>query len=272
MKNVTTTKVFNEKGQTLIIIFVLMVAALAIGVAASSRFVKGIRNITQSDQSTRAVAVAEAAIEHLLLLPISTLEDYALNGTCTTDCYLEITGADGQTLVANVTLSRLGNSSDPYVVDLSTTETAQVNLQSYPSAQNIYICWDAGDMSVTGIYIHGNTGSVEADSFSYNPTTTTHADNNFSLATPLFGYANCITIASVADSQMLRLKSVYDESTAVVIPATGQSLPTQGVLIESTGVAGSAEKTVSVIITDPVLPPQFDYVIYQKSATEPLSN
>ena len=81
-----------------------------------------------------------------------------------------------------------------------------------------------------------------------------------------------MVVPTTDDSVMLRFKAVYEENIAVVIPEVGEVLPTQGILIESVGAAGDVTKTVTVIITDPVLSSQFDYVLYQKSTTEPLSN
>lgn len=262
----------NEQGQTLVVVFMLMVVALTIGIAIASRYVQTLHIITESDNSSRALAVAEAAVEHVLLLPLSTLEDYAQNGTCTTDCYLEITSADGQTVSASVELSKLGNSTEPFLIDLEVDTTQQVNLMGYPDGEDITVCWNTGDMSITTLLIYGTTGDYEADAYSYNPTTTSHSDNNFDIAAPSFGYDNCFVINSQTDPAMLRLKAYYEEGPAVIIPSTGNALPTQGILIESTGTAGDAQKKVVVIITDPILPSVFDYVLYQKSETEPLSN
>ena len=262
----------DQSGQTLVVIFMLMVIALTIGVALASRYIKTLHVLTETDNSARALAVAEAAVEHILLLPISTLEDYAQNGTCGSDCYLEITSADGQVVSANVELSKLGNSTEPFLIDLAIDSTYQINLVGYPDNQDVSVCWNTADMSVTTMFIHGTIGNYAADAFSYNPTTTTHGDNNFDIAAPSFGYSNCFTINSQTDPAMLRIKAYYQEGPAVVIPSSGNALPTQGILIESIGTAGVAEKKVVVIITDPILPPIFDYVLYQKSTTQPLSN
>lgn len=262
----------NEKGQTLVIIFVLMVISLSIGIASSARFISTLSGITQSDQGSRALGVAEAAIERILQLPVSTLDDYIVNDNCTSDCYLEITAADGSSLVANVALSRLGESSEPFVLELNQTATTQVNLVGYPQGQDITICWDSSLMSVSGLYIYGTQGSYQADSFAYNPGGSPNSENGFDIATASGGYNNCFTIVAQADSNMLRLKSLYDDNLAVVIPASGQTIPQQGILIESTGTAGRAVKKVSVIISDPYLPILFDYALYQKSASVPLSN
>jgi len=262
----------NQNGQTLIIVFMMMVIALTIGISISSKYIKSLSILSKSDNSARALAVAEAAIEHVLLLPIATLEDYAQNGTCGANCYLEITSGEGQVITATVELSKLGNTTDPFLVDLEQTGSSQVNLAGYPDNTNLNVCWNGVDMSVQSIFIHGTQGSYSADSMAYNPTSTTHGDNNFDMAAPLLGYSHCFTFNSQTDPAMLRLKAVYEDGSIVVIPSGGASLPTQGILMESTGTAGSSQKKVSVIITDPILPALFDYTVYQRSTTEPLSN
>lgn len=262
----------NESGQTLLIIFLLMVISLTIGIAVSNRFIKGARNITQTDQASMAVAVAEAAIEHILLLPVTTLESYADNGNCTTDCYLEITDANNNALIANVALTRLGNSSEPFIMDLALDDSAQVNLATYPGGADINICWNSGVMSVSAIYIYGTLGDYEADSYSYNPIGSSNSGNGFETATANFGYANCFVIVAEENSVMLRIKPYYEENIALIVPPSGVTLPQQGILIESTGTVGSTVKKVSVIIADPKLSTYFDYSLYQKSPSAPLSN
>jgi len=262
----------KQEGQTLVIVFVMMVLALSIGIAVSSKYIKTVGIISRGDNTARAHAAAEAAIEHILLLPISTLENYAQNGTCGADCTLQIDSGDGQTITATVELSRLGNSSDPFLVELSEDSSSQVSLTGYQDNTNLSVCWNESNMSVQSIFIHGTQGDYDAESMSYNPTTTTHSDNNFDMASPAMGYNHCFTFNSQTDPAMLRMKAVYQEGSVMVIPSGGANLPTQGILIESIGVAGQSEKKVSVIITDPILPTNFDYVLYQKSTTEPLSN
>jgi hypothetical protein len=262
----------GQEGQTLVIVIVLMIIALSIGIAISSKYIRGLKNISQTDQSSKSIGIAEGAIENILILPIATIEDYAANGTCGAACHMEITDANGQLLTADVDLSILGNTSEPFLVELKKDQTTQVNLTGYPSGQDLTVCWNQEDMSVSGLYLYGTVGDYQADAYAYNPTTTTHGDNNFDLANPLFGYSNCFVIAALDNSAMLRLKAYYQEGVALVIPASGAALPTQGILIESTGKAGTTEKTVSVIITDPILPSQFDYSLMQKDPSQPLSN
>lgn len=261
----------NEKGQTLIIIVLLMIVSLSIGVGISSRFIKRVRNVAQVDLASRSLAVADASLEHVLLIPATTLESYATNGNCGTDCFLQITGDDNVVSTSTVTLSRLGNSSDPFIVDLSTTDSSQVSLLGYPTGQNISVCWNNSAMSVIALYVHGTVGSYGTDAYAYNSSSSSYS-NGFGTASSGNGYTNCFTFAAKANSVMLRLKAVYSDGSSAVIPSGGNTLPTQGILAEATGTTGNTVKKVSVIITDPLLPGIFDYALYQTSTTETLSN
>ena len=83
------------------------------------------------DSAARALAVSEAAIEHILLLPMDTLEQYVTNRTCTTDCHLEIVGEDEIKAVANITLAFAGNTTSNYSIELDSYSVSEINLQGY---------------------------------------------------------------------------------------------------------------------------------------------
>ncbi len=261
----------NQKGQTVLAMIVLMIIALMVGVTVSDRFIKGLRAITSSDNTTKAVAVAEAAIERLLVLPTETLEDFITFNNCGTSCYLEITDVNGQKLIANVTLSHMGASSDPYPLSLRESETTELSLVGYTSGQGISVCWN-GEQSVTGMYIKTVSGATNAEPFAYNSTTSAHPENNFLTASSLYGYQNCFTLTASDTPLSIRLKSAYAPVDVDVLPAPGYTIPAQGIRIDSVGQVGEARKTVTVIKSDPFVPAIFDYVIYQKSDTDALSN
>lgn len=266
----------REKGQAIVVIFILMTLALSVGIGVATRFVKNLRMSERVDISARSVAIAEAGIERLLLLPYETLADYIQYSSCGTDCYLEVTGDDGVVATATVTLSHLGASSDPFLVSLSTTETREVDLDGYPTSANAWVCWNdapSGETaSVTGLYFHGTRGSYGVDNFAYNPVGSTHIENGFDNASANLGYSHCFSILSKDDSKMLRLKSVYNDADVFIIPAPSEELPSQGILLESVGEVDDVEKIVRVVKSNPFLPGYFDYVLYSKSQEEPLAN
>ena len=79
-----------------------MAIALAVGVTVSSRFMSTLKTISESDNSTRALAVAEAAIENILIVPQETLKTINYNN-CGNSCVLEISGESNYRARADVT-------------------------------------------------------------------------------------------------------------------------------------------------------------------------
>src|SRR3972149_7855035 len=130
----------NENRQTLVIVVFLSIIALILGVTVSLRYLTNIRDIAQTDSSSRALAVAEASVERILLLPTETLEGYINSGNCGSDCYLLITGSDGVNAEANVTLSYLGNSISDFNLFLKRDNSGEVSLSGYPDDTGISVC------------------------------------------------------------------------------------------------------------------------------------
>lgn len=265
----------SQKGQTLVLITLLMVLALGIGISVSSGFFKSLRSNVESDLSSRAVAVAEAAVEGLLLLPQATLESYIALNNCGSVCTLNITGSDGVVASAQVTLSYMGNSSSAYPIDFKQNDTVEVNLQSYPNNTNVYVCWNnpaSGPLpSFTALYFYGTSGSYNVDNFSYNSLSSSYS-NGFSTASSNFGYTNCFTITGKTTPVSVRVRALYADATAYIVPANGSSIPTQGILMTSTGTVKDTVKIVQVVKGFSYTPTIFDYVLYQKTTDSPLSN
>jgi hypothetical protein len=271
MKLNTHQKIKDQKGQVIVAVMFLMIIALGVGITISNRYVSSLKIGIGADDATKAVAIAEAAIERVLLLPNSTLEDYIEFNNCGDDCYLSITEGFGRTLEANVQLSYVADSTDPYSLNVTTSDTSQVLLSGYGSNESLYICWNS-DASIYAAYIFEDGGEIKTDDYAYNALNSTHTENEFSNATSDQGYESCFVVTTRDNPELLRLKAFYMDAQIYVIPSPGESIPRQGILIESRGHAGEHYKKVSVIKTDPTLPSIFDYVLYQKSDIDALSN
>ena len=268
---------YNPKnGQVLVIMVFVMLIALAIGTGISSTLIGSLRNISDTDSSNRALAVAEAGVEKMLLLPMSTLEGYINFGNCGSECVITIIGNDGITAIANITLSYLGQSTDPYPVELNTADIVEINLNGYPNTTNLQVCWnnpEEGELpSVTGLYYFGSSGSYSVDSYAYNSAGSLNGNNGFNTAYGAGGYTNCFTVTGKTNPKILRLKSIYNDIEAFVVPASGSSVPSQGIMIESQGEVAGLFKKATAVRTNPHLPEEFDYILYSKSASDPLSN
>jgi hypothetical protein len=265
----------NEKGQTLVIIFFVMLLALIIGVGISDRFITALRSLTRTTLNYRAYAVAEAAVENILLRSTTELEDFINFNSCGSDCYLEITNADGIVETAVITLSFLGNSSEPFGINLHKDSVSEVSLAHYGNSKNITVCWDSpvGTLpAVTGTLVYKPTASTfSLNAFSYNSVGSLY-NNGFPTSAAAHGYQNCFTVNSLQDPQILRLRAVYTDVEAVIIPDSSATLPSQGILIESVGTVLDTSRKITVIKTNSVVPLPFDFVIFNKSTTDPLAN
>lgn len=264
----------KESGQTSIVVFFLLIVGLAIGMGVSSNYIRTLRMSKEMDLSYRAVAIAEAGVERMLALPYSTLDEYINNNSCGSVCVLEVTDPNNVTSRADISLSHLGSSGDPFSIELTTQDVGQVELSGYPDGANLSVCWDSGseDPSITGFLIYGSGSTYTIDNYAYNSVISSHTGNGFDTATSGMGFENCFTVTGRSSPVMLRLKAVYSNFTAYVIPASGQVLPSQGILIDSVGQISDTVKTVQVLRTMSAAPVQFDYVLYQRSVSDPLSN
>ncbi len=268
----------SEHGQTLVIVVIVMILALTIGVTVSNRFISNLRTQVKVDSSYRAQAVAEALVDRLLVLPDSTLEDFVTYGNCGSTCTLTITGADNVVSTAQATLTTLGNSSASIEVPLSTTDSVEFNLNGYGNNQQLWVCWQslagvsaAEQPSVVLLHLYGSTGNYSTQSYAANTIGSSNT-NNFSAAVAAQSYQNCIQVSGVSDPKALRMRSLYNNVDVFVVPASGQSLPSQGIQITSTGTVLNAKKKVTVVKSRPYLPVDFDFTLYSKSLASPLTN
>jgi hypothetical protein len=260
----------KEKGQTLIIVIVIMVLALSVGITVSSRYIKTLRDISESDNATRALAVAEAAVENVLMVSEEDLEQYIASGVCDV-CTLEITGESGYRARADVELSHTGFTDDFFEVRINEGEVFQLSLVGYDSNSTIDVCWD-GQASIYGSYIYEQSPEFFSQIYTYNPIGYSGSPNGFLEASPLNGHENCFSVSTVGTPRVLRIKPYNEETFVYFYPASGQNIPSQGILITSVGRSGNAIRTVKVLKTTGMVPEFFDYVIYQKSLSAPLSN
>ena len=267
----TEYRLHDQKGQTFVIVLMIMILALSIGLTVSSRFIKNLRNVVGSDNSSKATGVAEAAIERILLIPTDTLTSYINNNTCGSDCALQIVDSTGQKFDATVTLSFEGNSDNTYPISATESDAVAVSLTGYQQDRNVYVCWNGGN-SITGYYIYTQSGVIKATPLAFNAVLANNTTNGFSSASANFGYQNCFSVAASQTPVALRLHSVYGRTDINVLPEAGFSIPIQGIKIVSTGKAGDATKIITVIKSTTFAPAYFDYSVYQKSETDALSN
>ena len=264
-------KDLREKGQTLIAIVVLMVLALSVGIVISNRFIKSLKSFSESDNASRALAVADAAVERMLLLPNSSLENYINFNNCGSNCVVEISGMFGQKVRADVTLSFAGASANPFEMKAKDGEVTQLMLSGYPTNGTVDLCWNSM-ASIYASYIYEQSNLVQSSIYAYNPVGYLGFSNGFSNASSAHGYLNCFTVTATGTPRVIRIKIFNADTSVFAIPNGGATLPSQGVLITATGRAGNSVRVVKVLKATASAPEFLDFVIYQKSTSDPLSN
>lgn len=265
----------NESGQTLVLIVFVMIMALTLGISTSSRFITNLRSTTDTQIAYRSTAVAEAAMDRILLKTYQELLDHVNNGDCGADCVLSITNDDGVVETANVTLTQLGGSSDPYLMSLKQSTPREINVTGYPNSTDVSICWDdpsVGDPpSIVGFLVSGSVGSYSAEAFAYNSASSVES-NGFDVAVASGGFSNCFNVDSSTSPQLIRVRALYNDVDIVIAPTGGNNLPSQGILIESTGTSLDSTNVVTAIKGVNTVPAPFDFALYSQSEVSPLSN
>ncbi|MFH1566235.1 MAG: hypothetical protein ABIB98_03510 [bacterium] len=253
----------NNKGQaTLVIVILVMVVSLAVGVAASNRAISNIRRATYTSQGDQALHCAESGAE-------DGLNKINEQGTSSFGTY-NATLKDSENInICSYAYTISEFSSDVLTYPLVRQDDSQeINLDGYSGNLNIYFgSDDTASLEIT--FIKGNSAPYSVEKYAFNCKEA--RDNNFDLGETNHGEGlPCGTdIFSINGYKIARVRPLYSD-TKVVAKFVGNS-PSQGYVIDSTGVAGTAQRKVQVIRSNPQLPAIFDYTIFSASETIPLS-
>lgn len=291
----------NQKGQVLLFVIVGLTIAMVIGISVAVSSLNSSARVTRTDSSSRVTAAAEGGIERFLALSISELENIIGGGDCPTgtqkvnnECivtYNYSTGPTSDPIVgqARVTVARFSNNlTDPirYEFKIDRGNVKEVALNGYTATNaNLLLCWkaeanttNAADLYYTIYDATGNrvkrgltstparpggTYATSPDGFS-NPNATAQCPSGFS-----YGYTIYINNTDYG----LRIRSLYANVSATVVPQGNGTLPTQGYLIKSIGELVNQKdvnsvkqiKTISVYKSLPYLPATFDFALYSKT-------
>lgn len=248
-------KLFNNRGQVLIIILLVIVIVLTIGLSIAGSSLKNVQETAILEETNRAFSAAEAGIEEALL--------YLEQGT-------PVPTISGKALEAGSVIKQV-QATQQESLQLSALEqdsVAQLDLECPTCGTgSVTITWDINSaLVITRIYWDGSDYAVErwALNCGFDP------GNNFTLKSP--GVDNkCtqeINIDGAAD-KVLRIRAMYADTSITVTPNPGTTIPVQSTVVTSTGQSGETERTIQVERTLPVPPAILDYVLF--SATGSLS-
>lgn len=245
------TKNHSQKGQTLLIVVLVMVIAVTVGLSVVSKSITSLRTSTEEANSAKALSAAEAGIQQTLQsgasIAGSTLPNTSYNTNIATQSGLEVLLNGGNVVPkddgADLWLIDYNNGSPNYSIAWS-----GVSFDVY-WGRSSDIC-DSNPLINTkaALEIAVISGPLPGTikKFAYDPCGTRKSSNNFSAASAggIVGgrtFPNRATIP-VVSGLVARIIPLYANTVVGIRGAI--ALPSQGSLITSTGTSGPAGNAV----------------------------
>lgn len=253
----------KERGQVLLIIILVMVVVLTVGLSVISRSITTLRTSREEASSQKALAAAEAGIEELLKANTATsiAEPSFAQDTSFTASSIEVSGANLLIQGGNNVLKDEG--ADIWLVPHNPPPDETPNF-SLPWTGSLTIYW--GDLAVAcdnpAIEVAVVSGTVSLPVLTrsaHDPCSTRRSSNNFSSGSgggTVSGKAFFrSTTISVTSGFLVRVVPLYGSTPIGVIASI--ALPSQGIVIDSTGDSGGTKRKINVFKGYPQLPIQY---------------
>lgn len=262
----------KERGQVLLIIILVMVVALTVGLSFISRSITTLRTSREEASSQKALAAAEAGIEQVLKTntPIPAGTTLASPGDTSTTygaTFNQVLGTE--VLVNGGSTVPKDDGADIWLVDHNADGTPNF---SSPWSGNLTVYWGSSldvcdsDPAINTMaaievaVISGSQTSPILTRYAYDPCSSRRSNNNFSPSSPggvvngkSFSYSAALPL--VTSGLVVRVVPLYG-STPIGVIAT-VALPSQGIVIDSTGVSQGTTRHINVFKGYPQLPIQY---------------
>ncbi len=283
----------NQKGQTLVFVLLVMTAALAVGIAISSRTISTIRRTTNIDTASRALAAAEAAVEYHLARTASELDSlagYPPSGNspsnvtqCTQVSSTPIrypgTGtldSDLQTY-AEVIVTRIGcmSNNQSYDVEVSPDKVLELRLDNGTDGVASFDITarnpTALGLHIIELYQQGTQVQWRKRSVNLGSSNAISSDTNITTGASTINYQTANPGGSVRPLlvRILPIKSAPGKTSLTIRNVSSYALPYQGHKITAVGIVGGSQNSVNRTIVAaksiPALPAIFNFGVYGES-------
>ncbi len=266
----------SQAGQTLLIVVLVMVVALTVGLSVAVRSITNIHVSSEDENSQRAFSAAEAGIEKSL----TQANNFQINGSLGNTDYV----TKGRPLAGLGILVHNGTTvfkDEPVDVWLSDYSTDPTKIYLNQWTGNLTLNWGAvGEVPCSQAALEVVTISTTSPlspktnnklaTYTFDPCSSRSSapnGNNFKNISSGSYTVNGATFAyqttpiSVTSGLLVRVIPLYASSTIGIggnIP-----LPTQGIVIESTGVSENAQRKIVSFRGYPKLPIElFPFIMF----------
>jgi len=272
----------SQKGQTLLVVVLVMVVALTVGLSVVLRSIINVRTTTEDENSQRAFSAAEAGIEKLSKQsPGSSITNQSIGDPNTLIRSAAISSFTSNSFLVNGGLPVPRN--DGVDVWFSNQDHTCAAVNPTCSSPRFFITWDPGKSTadcssatnppaaIEVIVVGGTVSNPTVTHYGFDPCASRQSSNNFSNtingATTINGVtfpwrtnqsgANSVDVSN--PTFFVRIIPLYNNAIIGVStcnPGGGgcTSLPTQGTEINSTGISGNTQRKILVFQPFPKLP------------------
>ena len=272
------SKIF-KRGQVTLLVLLLGMLGLTVALAAASRSLQDINQVSQTDQGTQALAGAEAALQY----GISKYDPSATYLDCGAVSYSPAGSTfPGFSTPVQYKICQLNVTSFGQYLALPKDEVYQLNIPSTVNlggGGNFNVLWKNDNPSAVEVSVVYQTagGVLSLKRFAVNGTGYTPSPtNNFSASAGgcaamcgNLGYTSCTASVPVLDAaapaKIVRVRRFYSSGDVAVCAPVSLSVSNLVVFGTATTTSGTTRR-VQASLSAPALPAVFDYALFTEGS------
>jgi len=271
-KNKITTK---KKGQILLITLLVLTVAITVALSLIGRSTTDIGITGQVEESSRAFSAAEAGIEEALQTQVGTGATPIQTQTGVTFT-TEVVNVGGSSVYEFPVAIQQGDAGTVWLTnhnDDGTLSETEHYCKGVAGACTIDVCWKHADpVPALEIAVYYKDGTYKIQRGAYDPDSARRGSNLFSSVTSDVSgcgkesdvYKETI-ILPVTSPLMLRIRPYYSDTTIYIEPASGRTLPSQGIEVTSVGKTDNGVTRKIVVKRQYETPASvFDFTVYSQ--------
>jgi len=274
----------KSSGQIFIPTLLVLVVGLTIGLSLASRVITDIKISRQMEESSRALAAAEAGIEETLRTGVAAPGTFSDAGGTYEVKYAVTKGTVGGTSNP-FSFGQIAQDDTQTVWFIGHKDTGDFDYSETYDAPSIDVCWaeTSPAAAIEVIIYYNESGKIKVWRAAFDPEEPSRG-NNFSSVDAADGgncgnfnlkYRKTVAFNAITGTKIaMRLRLMYNTQPALlaVAPDSSRKLPTQGEEIVSTGTLtiGNVTRKVRVFTSYKTLPEIFDYVLFSGGSLKKL--
>jgi len=270
----------DESGQLLVYVLAAVVVASVVTFGVAYRSLTSIRKSGFSAQSVESLHAAESCAESALALDDTDLQDIIDNqGGGPINISLDVTDDDPR---CEYSVAQDGGSPTLASFTIDKDEVREINLEGY-AGDELTIYWDRLSSSEDALLllrvVYTSGADYEVVAYLMDGDDDNDCDTAGVATPPDAGdatYAHRVTFGTTipalpSNTVLLRIRPLCTPTTVRLVNDGVNDFPSQGYVINTTGWAGESVRNVRVVRGRAQLPAIFDYALFSKSETIPLS-